>query len=161
MTVPSPILAPGQMMAPPPTQTSQPIEIGLAASSRRRRTPVVQRMRRRVDLHGGPEQDIAADPHVGGIEHAIEVEEDAIAQSNLLAVVAVERRFYANRFADRAEQFRIKGMSRGFVGGRRIDSMQQLPSLLARQDELGVGGIIKFAAEHLDSGRAVPDITRP
>src|SRR5690606_13254750 len=58
--------------------------------------PLVRRhrMRRRIDVHAGPEEYPRADPHRRDIEDdAVEVEVDVIAERDVAAVVTLERRF--------------------------------------------------------------------
>src|SRR5690606_27654202 len=55
----------------------------------------VERMHGRVDLHGRTEHRVLADAHRAYVEHdAVEVEEDPLAQLDVRAVVAVERRLH-------------------------------------------------------------------
>ena len=104
MTVREPIVTPGQMMAPPPTQTSEPISTGLPNSCVRAQLGV-HRMRGGVDLHGRAEQRVVADADLAHVEHdAVEVEEALAAEVDVRAVVAKERRLHPDIVAAGAEQ---------------------------------------------------------
>ena len=68
------------MIAPPPTHTSEPMVIGLPYSVVRR-CSAIERMERRVDLHGGTEQGEVSDADATDVEHdAVEIEEHALAE---------------------------------------------------------------------------------
>ena len=104
MTDREPIVTPGQMMAPPPTHTSDPIVIGLPAS-RVRRSVGVHRVRRRVDLHRRSEQREIADANGAHVEHhAIEIEEALRAEKDVRAVVAEKWRLHPHVVTAGAEQ---------------------------------------------------------
>ena len=94
MTDREPIVTPGQMIAPPPTHTSEPISMGLANSCLRRKFGF-DGMRGGVDLDGRTEQREVADAHRAHVEDdAVEVEEDALAEQDVRAVVAEEGRLH-------------------------------------------------------------------
>jgi hypothetical protein len=64
----------------------------------------IQRMRGGIDLHRRPKQCVVADPHLTDIEHdTIEIEENPIAEKDVLALVAEKRRQHPNRFSAATE----------------------------------------------------------
>ena len=93
----SPIVTPGHTIAPPPIQTSEPIVT--SAHTMRIDSPGASRVStdwvgRRVDLHGRSEEHVAPDLYSHHVEHnTVEIEKDFVAEDDVRAVVAEERRF--------------------------------------------------------------------
>ena len=92
------------MIAPPPTQTSEPISTGLPNSC-------VAAARRSIGCIGGVDLDrraeerVVADPDAAHVEHdAVEVEEHPLAELDVRAVVAEERRLHPHGVAALAEE---------------------------------------------------------
>ena len=106
ITAPSPIVTPGRMMAPPPIQTSLPIRTGRPNSRPVAPRFGVARMIGGVDLHRRPDLGAVADRDFDDVEDdAVEVEEDAVAETDVVAIVAVEGRTDHGVLADVAEAF--------------------------------------------------------
>ena len=104
ITAPSPMVTPGRMMAPPPIQTSLPIRTGRPNSRPSRRVFGVARMVGGVDLHRGPDLGAVADPDFDDVEDdAVEIHEHAVAETDVVAEVAKERRPDHGIRADMAE----------------------------------------------------------
>ena len=104
MTEREPIAHAGQMIAPPPTQTSEPIATGLPNSCLRRSSASIGCVGG-VDLHRRAEEREVADRDRADVEHdAVEVEEDALAELDVRAVVAEERRLHPDAVAAAAEE---------------------------------------------------------
>ena len=104
ITAPSPIVTPGRMMAPPPIQTSLPIRTGRPNSRPSRRVSASRGMVGGIDLHRRPDLGAVADADFDHVEDdAVEVQEDAVAETDVVAEVAVERRTDHGARADMAE----------------------------------------------------------
>src|SRR5690242_10184282 len=108
-------------------------------------------MHGRVDLHGGPEQGVAADSYAADVEHhTVEVEEDALAQLDVGAAVTEEGRLHPHRVAAGAEQLDEDAATLVLV---RFTSGVEVPtenaSTLAPRDQLGIERIVQVASEHL------------
>ena len=104
ITARDPMVTPGRMMAPPPTQTSAPMSTGLPNSCLRR-SGRVHRVHRRIDLHRRTEQREAADAYAADIEHhAVEIEEHTLAELDVGAIVAEEWRLHPHAVAAPAEE---------------------------------------------------------
>ena len=117
------MVTPGQMIAPPPTHTSAPIVDRLAELLFAAQLGF-HRVRRGVDLHRGAEEREVADGDAADVEHdAVEVEEDALAEMDVRAVIAVERRLHPDRVAARAEEVRQDAAAQlgvAFAGGVEV-----------------------------------------
>src|SRR5690606_27614649 len=100
----------------------------------------VQRMQRREDLHAGAEQREAADAHRADIEHhAVEVEEDALAEFDVGAVVAPEGRLHPDAVAAPAEQLAQDLPPRiGFRIGGGIQRAAEVAGIGAGGDEIRI-----------------------
>ena len=118
---------PGRMRAPPPTQTSAPISIGLPYSSRRRRLGV-HWMYRRQDLHTRSEERVRPDSHATDIEHdAVEVEEHPLTQLDVRPVVAEKGRLHQDGVTAAAEESAENISSRFFLAfSRRVQRLAQV-----------------------------------
>ena len=85
------------------------------------------------------------------VEHdAVEVEEDALAEQDVRAVVAKERRLHPDRIAAGAEQVAEDPPALvllAFAGG--VEVLAEIPGAVAGADEFGVEGVVEFAGEHL------------
>ncbi len=58
------------------------------------------------ELHAGSDLRQGADHHGSDVEDdAVEIQEDAIAERDVLAVIAMERRTHDGAFADMSKQF--------------------------------------------------------
>src|SRR5262249_14330409 len=101
----------------------------------------VHRVRRGVDLHRRAEQGEVPDPDPADVEHhAVEVEEDPLAQQDVRAVVAEERRLHPDAVAPRAAQGHQDPPALLLVRlARGIESPAEVARPASRRDELGVG----------------------
>jgi hypothetical protein len=150
MTAPEPIRTPARIIAPPPTQTSDPISIALPNSFS---TPLlgIERVQRRIDLHRRSEQSEIADPHRADIQDdAVEVEEDAFAELDVRAVVAIERGLHPDALAALAEQvaqdattFRFFGLARG------VELLTEIACTRASCDQLRIERVVHLTCQHL------------
>ena len=103
-----------------------------------------------VDLDGWADLGVVADLDGGDVEQdAVEVEEDAAAESDVVAVVAEkwwpDGRAGATGGEELGEQRRV---GNGVVG-RRVVLVEQGGGLIAVGDEGGVACVVEFAGEHL------------
>ena len=66
----------------------------------------IERMRRRIDLHGRSDQRVISDRYLAYVEHdAVEVEKALLPKQDIRAVVTVEWRLHPDVVASRREQF--------------------------------------------------------
>ena len=145
----SPIRTPGRMIAPPPIHTLAPMLIGRPNSSPDARSAGIARMVGGQDLHARSDLGLGADGHRHDVEdHAIEVQEGAIAETDVEAVVAVERR--PDRRAPACE-----GQALGQQGVTPIDGQVQGVEPSHPGDRRGVvgldlrvAGVIELAGQH-------------
>ena len=165
MTVRSPMVTPGQMIAPPPTHTSAPIVTGLPNSCLRR-SSAFHRVGRGVDLHRGAEEREVADGDAADVEHdAVEVEVDALAEMDVRAVIAVERRLHPDCVAARAEEVREDAAAQvgvAFGGGIEVAAevagalakARRAPDRLDRTAPPRASSLVRSASEHFIRLRA-------
>src|SRR5690606_12609451 len=110
----------------------------------------VHRMGRRIDVHPGTEQDVRADPHRRDIEDdTVEVEEDVVAEADVAAVVAEERRLDRRVRAaveNELAQQRRPPFGLAAAGGVVVAAQVARPPPLG--DELGIGRVVGLAGEH-------------
>src|SRR5690606_3589184 len=110
----------------------------------------VPRVRGRVDLHGGAEEREGSDAHRADVEHdAPEIEEDALTELDVRAVVAVKGRLQRDRIAPGAEQ-RAEDPPTLFLlrFSRGIQRLAEIPRTASSGDELRVGRIVELSGEH-------------
>ena len=106
ITAPSPMVTPGRMMAPPPIQTSLPIRTGRPNSRPFAPGFGVARMVGGVDLHRRSDLGAVADADFDDVEDdAVEIQEHAVAETDVVAKVAKERRPDHGAGADMGETF--------------------------------------------------------
>src|SRR6185312_6331995 len=111
----------------------------------------IERMQRRVDLYRRTKERVASDANRTDVQHdAIEVEENALAELDVAAVVAKERRLHPYGVAARAEQVAQDASARFlFRFARGIQCLTQVSCPLSRCRELGIRRIVQIASQHL------------
>src|SRR5690606_4724476 len=111
----------------------------------------IEGMRRGVDLHGRAEKREAADADMAHVQHdAIEIEEHALAELDVRAVVAIERRLHPHGLAACTEEL-AQQVAPLLLGGfrRGVQRPAKLPRAVAACYELGVPRIVGLAGQHL------------
>ena len=111
----------------------------------------VQGMHWRVDLHRRAKQCVVTDSHMADIQnHAIEIEEHTLAQLDVDAVVAEERRLHphgvstcAKQLTEDATPFLLLRLS------GRIQRLAEITGALSPRDELGIERVVHLAGQHL------------
>src|SRR5262245_41377806 len=111
----------------------------------------VHRVRGGVELDRRAEQREVSDLHQAHVEdHAVEVEEDPLAQQDVRAVVAEERRLHPDRLPALAEEGRedaAAGLLVPFTG--RIQVLAQVPGPFPGLDEFRGERVVQFSGQHL------------
>ena len=110
----------------------------------------VQGMHWRVDLHRRAKQCVVTDAHVAHIQnHAIEIEEHTLAQLDVDAVVAKERRLHphgvstcAKQLTEDATPFLLLCLS------GRIQRLAKITGARSPRDELGIERVVQLAGQH-------------
>jgi hypothetical protein len=104
-----------------------------------------------IDLHRRPNLGAIADRHFDDIEdHAIEVQEDPVAETDVVAIVAKERRADHGARADMTETLGQQRVALRYrQGQRRVVAHEPdfVRSLIGRY--FGIAGTIRFARKHL------------
>src|SRR5690606_18519470 len=111
----------------------------------------IQRMGGGIDLHCRANQHVVADLHLGTVQyHAIEVEEDGLAQVNVAAVVALEWRLDPDLAAAGTEQFsqQIAAFFQ-LLRPAVIECLEQFPRPPPLQYQLIVARVIELSPQHL------------
>ena len=149
ITVLSPIVTPGKMIAPPPIQQSDADANGLAIFALAA-LGGVERVRGSVDLHRRSEPRERADAHLAHVEHdAVEVEVDAFSQVHVRAVVAEERRLHPHAVASAAEKLLEEVAAQRLV---RLLAGVEGPAKVARffaaPDQLWIHRVVQFSGQH-------------
>src|SRR5689334_17503504 len=108
-------------------------------------------MKRRIDLHGRPEEREVADGHLADIEYdTVEVEEHALAEMNVLTIVTIEGRLHPHRLASASKQVaKDRSSLAGFSFAGRVQGLAQIARPRAPRDQLGIERIIELARQHL------------
>jgi hypothetical protein len=100
-----------------------------------------------VDLHRGTEQGEAADGDAADVEHhAVEVEEHALAQLDVVAVVAEERRLHPDAASAAGEQ--LEQDAAAFIlrrVGAGVEGLAQITGPTPAGDKHGVHRIVELA----------------
>ncbi len=104
-----------------------------------------------VDLHRRAEHRPRADAHRTHVEHdTVEVHVDARAGVDVVAVVAVEWRLEVDGGIGVGQQLGHDGPVGGLVGRvGRVQPQRQLAGAPALGHQLGVGGDVQLAGQHL------------
>jgi hypothetical protein len=150
ITAPSPIVTPGRMMAPPPIQTSLPMHRTAEFEAGTARFDIA-RMVGGINLHRGSDLGAVADRNIDDIQDdAVEIEEHLVAEADIVAVVAKERRTDNNALADIAEMLRQQGMTLGNRRGQRRIVAHEPGRVRDRiRLQFRIARTIQFAGQHL------------
>ncbi len=148
ITVRSPMVTPGQMMAPPPIQTSSPMVMGLANSS-----PLARSwwcMGWRCSLHVGAKEGAAAHGHGHHVQHhAVKVDEHLFAQREVVAIVAVEGWLNPEAVGGVGEELPQKALAFfGLVFAAFVQGLEQEARLRPFLGQLRVQSVVELAREH-------------
>ena len=138
------------MIAPPPTHTSEPMSTGFP-NSWLATQPGVERVHRRVDLHCRAEEREAADTHRAHVQDdAVEVEEDALPELDVRAVVAEERRLHPHGVAAAAEQLAQDSPPLLLLClARGVQRLTEVACTFAGRGQLRIQRVVQLSREHL------------
>ncbi len=103
-----------------------------------------------VNLHRRAEQREVAYRHLAHIQHhAVEIEEHALAEIDIRAVIAEKRRLHPHALPALAEEFHQDTSSLllvGFAGG--VEILTEISRPVAGVHELWIEWVIEFACQH-------------
>ncbi len=152
MTEREPTRTPGQRIAPPPTQTSEPTSYRLGKLLLPPQL-CVHRVRGRVNLNRRAEQGEIADSHLADVEHnAVEVEEHVLTQHDVRAIVAEERWLNPDALPPGPEQLSQQMSAFLLLGlAGRVQGLTKVSSPFTGCDELRVQGVVQLPGQHFVS----------
>ena len=108
-------------------------------------------MERGVNLHRRPEQGVVADADRADVQHhAVEVEEHPLAELDVRAVIAEERRLHPDGVAALSEQSPQDAPALVLLRlARGIEVLTEVARPLASSNQLGIKRVVHLAGQHL------------
>ena len=146
--LPRPTVNPGRMIAPAPTHASSSTVTGAADSRPAARPSGVCGWSAAISCDPRADERPLTDPHGRAVEdHDVAVQERAVAQRHVPAVVAPQRpddhRVRADRPQEPAQDLHALRLARG-----ALEALQHRAAARSFGDELGIGGVVRQPGDH-------------